>query len=309
MDNPPLEVAIVSSGALSPTLAYLASLAPSSRRVIASRLASLARLLGSDAATMRDRWHTLRPQDLVAARSLMAERGAAPASINLTLVAVRMIARHAADLDLIGERDLRLLLGVKGARGHREPKGRALEVAEVRALLAACDADRGLAGARDACAIALMFMAGLRRAEACALDLSDIRGDTLLVRAGKGNKDRTLPLHPAAAQRVERWLEHRGRAAGPLLYALTRRLNRPTTNRLLAQNLWRILPRRARQAQIASFTPHDCRRTFVGELLDRGVDIATVQKLAGHTSPATTMRYDRRPYRTRQKAIGMLDYE
>ncbi|MGW6500259.1 tyrosine-type recombinase/integrase [Nonomuraea angiospora] len=53
--------------------------------------------------------------------------------------------------------------------------------------------------------------------------------------------------------------------------------------------------------------PHDhFRRTFIGELLDAGVDLATAQALVGHASPATTARYDRRPERTRRAAVDKL---
>ena len=55
------------------------------------------------------------------------------------------------------------------------------------------------------------------------------------------------------------------------------------------------LARRAKQAGIGECSSHDLRRSFVSAALEGGADIAMVQRLAGHASPVTTARYDRRP--------------
>lgn len=63
---------------------------------------------------------------------------------------------------------------------------------------------------------------------------------------------------------------------------------------MTAQALMLRLRRRCKQAGVDRCSPHDLRRSFPSGLRERGVDLGTVQDLAGHPDPKTTRLYDRR---------------
>jgi integrase len=81
---------------------------------------------------------------------------------------------------------------------------------------------------------------------------------------------------------------------------------RNTQGRLPTETIYNMLAKRAAQAKVKKFSPHDLRRSFVSDLLDASADITTVSKMAGHASVTTTARYDRRGEQAKQKAATML---
>ena len=192
-------------------------------------------------------------------------------------------------------------------KGQDAAAGRALTGGEILALVQTCKADATAAGARDAALIGVLFF-GLRRAEVVALNLSDYQRETgaLFVKGSKG-KDRTIYLTGGAKQALAAWLTWRGAQSGALFVRI-RRWDTLTDQRLSTQAVYTILKHRAAQAGVADFSPHDFRRTFVGELLERGADIATVAKLAGHAKVETTAGYDRRGEESKKKVAELLHY-
>jgi site-specific recombinase XerD len=87
-----------------------------------------------------------------------------------------------------------------------------LTLADVEALRAACSR-RAPTGIRNRALLGLLFRSGLRISEALALFPKDIdpAGGSIRVLHGKGNKSRTAPLPPDAAEAVDRWLDCRKR--------------------------------------------------------------------------------------------------
>lgn len=169
---------------------------------------------------------------------------------------------------------------------------RVLRVDEVTRLLAAPDPATPV-GLRDRALLELLYATGARVAEACGLDLGDLRHGEGLVRLhGKGGRDRIVPVGAPAVSAVARYLSE-GR---PVLLAAA---PEPTAALLVSTRGARLGPRDARTAVgraaaaagVGHVTPHTLRHTMATHLLDRGLDLRLVQELLGHASLATTQRY------------------
>jgi len=300
-------VHIASAPEASPVTVYLAQLSPSSRRAVRRDLEVIAGILsGGEADAEGIPWHFVRYSHAAVIRQSLAEKYAS-ASANRMLSSLRGVLREAWNLGLLPAEDYQRAISVKTVRGERLPAGRSLAAGEVRALFVACAADERPAGVRDAAIVAVLYGAGLRRAELVQLQDADYTPSTggVRVRTGKGNKERLSYVSGMGCAAVEAWLRIRGGAAGPLFTPI-HRTGRVQMRALREQSVYDMLARRAVQAGVPSFSPHDLRRTFAGDLLDAGADISTVQKLMGHSSVTTTQRYDRRGEETKRRAAGLL---
>jgi site-specific recombinase XerD len=252
------------------------------------------------------RWHELRFEHVVAVRTYLQAQNLSPSTVNMTLSALRSVARAAKNLGQMSVEQYDRIREVHGVRGTTLPAGRALARTEISVLLDACAADDGPAGARDACLIGLLA-SGLRRAECAALTLADVQGErgSLRVR-GKGQKERTVPLDAGVERAVDGWLDVRGRCPGALLCPV-RKGGEVLLRPLSGTAVYLALGRRARQAGLAHLSPHDLRRTLVTNMLDSGADVETVRDLCGHTDVSTTARYKRGGERAKKRVISMLN--
>jgi len=292
-----------------PALVYLATLAsPLSRSTMRTCLDTLAGLLSSgqaDAAAFP--WHAVRFQHVALIRSHLAERYK-PATANKHLAALRGVLKAAWRLGLMSSDDYRAAVDVKPVKGETLPKGRNVTPGELTALMTACCNDTSPAGARDAAMLAVLYCCGVRRSELVAFDVSDLdlAEGRLVVKRGKGRKERVIPVNNGCADALTDWLDIRGTTPGPLFCAVRKGGHLARRQRLTTQAVYEILTKRAQEAGVKKLSPHDLRRTFIGDLLDAGADISTVQQLAGHASVITTQRYDRRGEETKRRAAALL---
>jgi integron integrase len=246
--------------------------------------------------------------------SLARDRQVAASTQNQGLAALVFLYRDVLDLDL---GDLGSIIRAK--RPKRLPV--VLTRDEVALLL------NTMSGTPRLIAL-LLYGSGLRLLECLRLRIKDIdfAGNQILVREGKGNRDRVallptiirgeLSRHIAGAKRQHDhdlaadagWVElpnamirkspNAGRAwSWQWVFPATRPYRHPATNQLRRHHLHETVIQRAVRdaARICGLTKratcHTFRHSFATHLLEDGYDIRTVQELLGHKDVSTTMIY------------------
>jgi integrase/recombinase XerC len=142
---------------------------------------------------------------------------------------------------------------------------------------------------RDRAVCEVLYGAGLRVSELCALDVDDVqwRGGVLKV-TGKGNKERLVPLHDRGVAALRSWRDH-GRANAMTEFSPAAALffNR-RGHRLGSRDVRRLLDMRV---SLGHVHPHALRHTYATHLLEGGADLRVVQELLGHENLTTTQIY------------------
>ncbi|MGY1731798.1 site-specific tyrosine recombinase XerD [Geodermatophilus sp. SYSU D01045] len=181
------------------------------------------------------------------------------------------------------------------APARRLPK--AIPVEAVAALIEAAGSVEGPRGLRDRALLEVLYGTGARISEAVGLAVDDLdRGQAVVRLAGKGGKERIVPVGSYALRAVEDYLVR----ARPALAAAGRggvRGGRLFLNArggpLSRQSAWAILRSAAERGglDLEHVSPHTLRHSFATHLLDGGADVRVVQELLGHASVTTTQVY------------------
>ena len=163
----------------------------------------------------------------------------------------------------------------------------------------------------------LIYCCGLRLSECLALTIHDIRGDQrkLWVRAGKGGRDRLVPLASHMVEDLRRyWSVHRhplllfpnvGRGAcAPAKVAQRMRL---ATKPMPVSSLQRLLLLARSELDLPGTTVHTLRHSFATHLVEAGAALHTVQALLGHKQINTTMIYLHLTHRSEQDSLRLVE--
>ncbi|MEW6047197.1 MAG: tyrosine-type recombinase/integrase [Bacillota bacterium] len=228
---------------------------------------------------------------------LLAVRGLKPATANRRLSAIRAWLRWYREQGAVESLPR---FPRRASEPQRAP--RALGKVEAARLERAVERE---GNPRDAALVALMLHAGLRVGEVVRLRPTDVeiteRKGKVVVRAGKGDKYREVPLGPEVRRPLKEYL--RVRPHGEWLFP--------------GRNGGHLTPRAAetvvkKYAYLARLdpeevTPHVLRHTFATRLLRGGADIVVVAHLLGHARLDTTARYTRPAWEDLVRAVEPAD--
>jgi integrase/recombinase XerC len=220
-------------------------------------------------------------RDVRAWLAWLHERRLARTSIARKLSSVRSCYRFLARRGVVAHNPARQ---VRTPRlGQRLPN--VLPKDEARELLERPPAP-SLAGRRDHALLELLYATGIRVAECCGLDWTDLDQLQGVVRvAGKGGREREVPVGGAALAALAAYARARGETSGPVFVNLK-------GGRLTARSALRIVRQRAREAGLdRRVTPHTMRHSFATHMLGEGADLRLIQELLGHSRLSTTQRY------------------
>lgn len=161
---------------------------------------------------------------------------------------------------------------------------------QVRRLIEWRGGAGGAAALRDRAIVEVLYSCGLRVSELTGLNWRDIDREVgmVMVRSGKGNKDRVVPIGEPALEALAAWRDAMPAGAETDGAVFTNRRG----GRLSTRSVEQIVARRQQMAGVGgSLSPHGLRHSFATHLLDHGADLRSIQEMLGHASLATTQRY------------------
>ena len=234
-------------------------------------------------------------------------RGAAPATMNRRIAAVRGLFEFAVMTGVVAVSPVpapRRSSGLRARRGllghlpvtHPRPGGRlvreehrlpeSLDLSDVQAFLS------DLGTHRDRAMVLVMLLGGLRAAEVRSLRLADVDMGRRQVRVlGKGGRERVVPVDRPFFTELAAYLREE-RPAGCVSVECFVVLRGPTAGRPLTEaGMRRIFRTHRARSGATRVRPHRLRHTYGTELAAAGIDVLVLRDLMGHASPQTTGLY------------------
>lgn len=263
-----------------------------------------------------DQLAAVRPRQVAAWRDALRAGGLTNSSILRKMTVLRSLFSYLQTYGYTGANPAHKHF-VEAPAVPRDGKTVGLTPEDCRRLLEAPDTTP--AGIRDRAMLAVLAYSACRVGELARLRVGDYKssaGHNLLELYGKGGKERRVPLHPEAMERLEAWLDTaaiRDDGTGPLFRAAATARGGGHDGfrgrQLSRRSIQLIIRKYARRLGLdPAVTVHSLRVTALTTARERGADIIDLQDFAGHADPRTTLTYIRSRDRLSKSPAYVLKY-
>lgn len=217
-----------------------------------------------------------------------------------------MVTRHAIVLNPA--------LSVRGERyAAIEGKTPEISIQQARQLLGSLDTSH-VVGLRDRAILAILVYTSSRAGAVAKLRRGDFyhAGHQWMLHFGeKGGKSREIPVRHDLQGLIGAYIDAAGLRDAPkdtpLFQSALKKQRRLSGKRIHVNDICRMMKRRLKDIGLPLlYSPHSFRVTTITDLLEQGVPLEDVQRLAGHADPRTTRLYDRRERKVNRNIVERI---
>jgi integrase/recombinase XerD len=259
----------------------------------------------------------IRPHQVAAWRDHLRGRGLANTTIVRKITVLRSLFSYLQVYGYCGANPAHSDF-VEAPAVPRDGKTVGLSPADCRRLLDAPPVITPI-GVRDRALLAVLAYTGCRVGELVRLRVRDYKANgvhRILAIHGKGGKERSVPLHPEAIERLEAWLDvgHLRDAGALALFPPPRTARGKGCDGFRAKPLTRRAVQHLVERYVGALrldpavTVHSLRVTALTTARERGCDVIDLQDFAGHADPRTTLTYIRTRDRLSKSPAYTLKY-
>lgn len=217
------------------------------------------------------------------------EEGCKPAYINDLLKAHKCLFKYLYEENYISDNPAEKVKNV------RQPKViiNAFTEQEIKRMLSYYSGQDYLS-IRNKTIMALLFDTGARCNEMITMEENDVAFDYILIKHGKGGKERVVPKSPYLGKQLMKYIRVKegyfAQKAIKYNNLFLSKTGKPLTGEAIAQML-KLVAKEVGVDSSVRVSPHTCRHTFAQIQLKNGLDLYSLSRLMGHENIAITQRY------------------
>lgn len=265
---------------------YLRNEKKASENTLASYLRDLRQLSDYLISHTDEDFITVSPDTLNTYCAWMKNQGKSVPTVARSIASTKNFYRWMVSREYIKESPAQGLTAEKAE--HKLPQ--ILTGKEVELLLEQPECT-DLKGYRDKAMLELLYATGIRVSELIALNLNDVNLAAGIIRCRSHDKERVIPLYPAAIKALKEYMEF----IRPQMIASadeTSLFVNVSGERMSRQGFWKIIKTYQAKAKIEkTITPHTLRHSFAAHLLENGADLRSIQEMLGHADFSSTQVY------------------